>query len=111
MAVELDIAKQHLRVTHSEEDGVIALYLQAAEESAALFLNRKIYPDLQAFEEGILGGDLTGMLSTGTTDAAILLLLGHLYANREEVTAGVSLAQLPMGFHALLQPFRVGLGV
>lgn len=45
--------------------------------------------------------------------AGILLILGHLYRNREDVMTeqGAAAVQLPMGAHALLWPYRVGLGV
>ncbi|MFZ5762838.1 MAG: head-tail connector protein [Thermodesulfobacteriota bacterium] len=39
--------------------------------------------------------------------AAMLLMIGHLYENREESVAGVSIAALPMGAEALLAPFRL----
>ncbi len=40
---------------------------------------------------------------------AMLLLIGHWYANREQVTlgAGLTATQLPLGMDALLQPFKV----
>lgn len=38
---------------------------------------------------------------------AIKLAVGHWYANRESVAIGVSVAELPMAFEALLAPFRV----
>ena len=40
---------------------------------------------------------------------AVLLIVGHLYENREQVTmsAGTSPSVLPMGVDALLMPFRV----
>lgn len=40
---------------------------------------------------------------------AMLLLVGHWYANREQVTlgAGLTATQLPLGMDALLQPFKV----
>lgn len=37
--------------------------------------------------------------------AAILLFVGHLYANREAVGETV-MAELPLGFHALVAPYR-----
>ena len=39
--------------------------------------------------------------------AAVLLTVGHLYANREDVVAGASVAALPNGAEYLLQPFKV----
>lgn len=37
--------------------------------------------------------------------AAILLIVGHLYANREEVVTGVPVATLPRGVPALIKPY------
>lgn len=42
---------------------------------------------------------------------AILLIVGHLYANREDVVVGAAVAELPQGSKALLWPYRRGLGV
>lgn len=39
--------------------------------------------------------------------AAILLLLGHLYENREAINVGNLVTTLPLGVHALLRPYRV----
>lgn len=43
----------------------------------------------------------------------MLLILAHLYRNREAVVTGQGAAavQLPLGAHAMLWPHRVGLGV
>lgn len=43
--------------------------------------------------------------------SAILLLVGSLYENREEVVAGTTLTELPWGVEALLRPSRVQLGM
>lgn len=42
--------------------------------------------------------------------AAILLVLGHLYANREDATEK-ALASIPIGAEALLRPMRIRLGM
>jgi uncharacterized phiE125 gp8 family phage protein len=39
--------------------------------------------------------------------AAILLTVGHLYANREAVVVGTIASELPMGVRSLLSPLRV----
>ena len=39
--------------------------------------------------------------------AAILLMVGNLYANREAVSVGNAVVELPFGVEALLSPFRV----
>lgn len=39
--------------------------------------------------------------------AAVLLTVGHLYANREDAVVGASVSALPNGADHLLQPFKV----
>ena len=52
-----------------------------------------------------------GMVVNDAVKAAILLLFGHLHANREDAVTGVTVAQMPMGSQYLLMPYRVGMGV
>lgn len=40
-------------------------------------------------------------------EAALLLLIGHLYENRESVVIGTATAALPMGVEMLLAPYRI----
>lgn len=47
-----------------------------------------------------------GMVVNDSIKSAVLLTVGHLYANREATTPR-QLADLPMGVQFLLQPFRV----
>ena len=53
------------------------------------------------------------MVATPLIKAAILLIFGHLFENRQQVIVEprIILAELPMGVHALLQPYRAGMGV
>ena len=110
---DLDLAtvKLHLRADSDAEDAVIALYLQAAQEHAALYLNRNIYSNSIQRDAALLAGDLTGIVSTGAIDAAVLLICGTLYANREQEVTGTISTELKVGAQMLLQPFRKGLGV
>lgn len=48
-----------------------------------------------------------GIVADDAIKAAVLLTVGHLYSNREDVVAGVSVAQLPNGASYLLQPYKV----
>jgi len=46
--------------------------------------------------------------------AAMLLIIGHLYENRQEDVLGntrISFNSLPMGVYSLLQPYRLGIGM
>lgn len=51
-----------------------------------------------------------GIVVNDLIKAGILLILGHLFENREDVVAGVSVAQLPRGSQHLLTPYRVEMG-
>ena len=106
MLLDLPTVKLHLRVTEPDEDDLIGLYATAAEEFAMQFLGRTIYAT-----ELAQGLDTAGIVINPAIQAALLLIVGHLYANREDVLAGVSVAQLPNGSQYLLQPYRSGMGV
>jgi hypothetical protein len=43
--------------------------------------------------------------------AGALLILGHLFANREDTVVGVTVASLPQGSRAVLAPYRVSMGI
>lgn len=158
MLIDLPTAKAHLRVDTSTDDAQITLYLSAACDMAARFLNRNIYEDQNAMDAAIASvpasilaagviytnattanaaiedevarlaendyalmayGDVQsqgyaaryGIVINDTIRAGILLILGHLYENREDVVAGVTVASLPMGSRAVLMPYRVAMGV
>ena len=106
MLLDLATVKLHLRVDDSAEDALIGLYVTAAEEFATQFLGRTIYAT-----ELAQGLDTAGIVINPAIQAALLLIVGHLYANREDALAGVSVAQLPNGSQYLLQPYRSGMGV
>lgn len=50
---------------------------------------------------------MDGMVVNDTIKSAVLLIVGHLYAHREDVVAGVSVAKLPSGAEWLLAPYKV----
>ncbi|WP_282372759.1 head-tail connector protein [Pseudomonas sp. PS02290] len=55
-----------------------------------------------------------GIVLTPVIQAACLLILGHLYTNREDVVAGagtMTAVALPQGSKFLLAPYRVQMGV
>lgn len=105
MLIDLALVKAHLRVDTADEDTLITLYLGAAEKQASDFLGRAIYIGLLDMDE-----DTDGIIVNDVIKAAILLTVGHLYANREDVVPG-SVAALPMGAQYLLQPYRTDIGV
>lgn len=48
-----------------------------------------------------------GIVVNDQIKAAVLLTVGSLYAQREDVVVGASVAALPNGADYLLQPFKV----
>lgn len=106
MLLNLATVKLHLRVDDSAEDELIDLYVTAAEEFAMQFIGRAIYANTLA-----QGADTAGIVINPAIQAALLLIVGKLYACREDAVVGVSVTQLPNGAEYLLMPYRVGLGV
>ena len=152
--VTLAEAKLHLRVDGNDEDALIGLYINAAEQAAIKALDRGVYADntalqaamtaapaaltaataakesaitaaqamtdaneqaaaLQAAEMAYMRAQVAhrqtfdGIVANDQIKAAVLLTVGHLYANREDVVVGVSVSALPAGVDCLLQPFKV----
>ena len=152
--VTLAEAKLHLRVDGTDEDALIGLYINAAEQAAVKAMDRGVYADgtalqtamtaapaaltaatvakeaavtaaqamtdaneqaaaLQAAETAYMRAQVAyrqafdGIVVNDTIKAAVLLTTAHLYANREDVVVGASVAALPNGADCLLQPFKV----
>lgn len=153
--VTLEEAKLHLRgVDGTDEDALIGLYINAAEQAAIKAMDRGVYADGAALQtamtaapaaltaataakesaivaaEAITDADekaaalqvaeaaylralvayrqvFDGIVVNDQIKAAVLLTVGHLYANREDVVAGASVAALPNGADYLLQPYKV----
>lgn len=110
MLVTDEQVRDHLRIDTGEN---VSVYVGAAQESAQQFLNRRVYASSQDLEAAVLEGTagMEPMIVNDAIRSAILLILGHLYANREEVVIGASAIQLPMASQYLLQPYRKGMGV
>lgn len=110
--VDLEIAAHHLRIDAGTVDPLVPLYLGAAEESAQEYLNRRVYATADEMAAAVLAGSAGAdpMMVNDAIRAAVLLILGHLYTNREDVGT-VALAALPRGSRDLLTPYRVGWGV
>lgn len=80
-------AKQHLRVMHALEDSLIQLYLDAATAHVSKYL----------------GNDLPDPMPE-PVQAAVLLLAGDLYINRER--QGDRILHESTAFSLLLAPYR-----
>ena len=152
--VTLAEAKLHLRVDGNDEDALIGLYINAAEQAAIKALDRGVYADgtaLQtamaaapaalttataAYTAAVTAADamtdsteqaaalqvaetaymralvayrqvFDGIVVNDQIKSAVLLIVGHLYSNREDAVVGASVSALPNGADHLLQPFKV----
>ena len=104
-------ALAHLRIEAGDEPN-LRLYMSAAEQAAADYTCRTFHANEEAMNEAVRNGS-AGQYPIVITDAvlaAILLILGHLYMNREDVITGISTTELPMNSRYLLAPYRSGLG-
>jgi len=115
MAVELVTlaqAKEHLRVRHDHEDSDIQLKLNAATRMAIAYLDRDVYATQVELDAAVSAGTarpcplLVADDDMDMVRAGILLTLGDLFANREEVVTGTITSQLPTGAKACLRPLR-----
>lgn len=106
--VTLEQAKGHLRVVSNVEDDDIALKLSAASELAVRYLDRPVYATADALQTAVLEGTAgdEAIVCTDMIRAGILLILGDMYANREDVVTGTIATQLPTGARACLRLLR-----
>lgn len=99
--LSLDEIKAHLRLDGEAEDAHLTLLSEAAEDYVSQYLDRPV-PWLDA------AGSVVPV--PGGVRAALLLIVGDLYENREGQITGVSRAENPTVM-CLLSPYRTGLGV
>lgn len=90
-SVSRDEVKTHLRITQTTEDTLLDLYIEAADDYIAKFLNE---PDFEV---------------NGSIRAAALLIVGDLYQNREG-TMDTDIKENP-AVKNLLYPYRTGIGI
>lgn len=87
-------AKDHLRVDFTNDDAYISSLIELVEELVSM----EIGEDLIDMEEG-------GLLPLGLKHA-MLLMIGHFYANREIAIIGVGVNEIPFGFKHLIAPYK-----
>ena len=123
--VSIDAALEHLRAD-SDDTADIQRKIDAAVEIAEQYIGRRIYADKVAAKEARTQAlidlalepvdasdcyELTMQSRAIATNPAIeisvLLILGTLYAHREDVVVGASVTELPISATHRLQPYRV----
>ena len=112
--LSLDAAREHLRAQGVPDDADLQLKVNAAELLAQEYAGRRIYETQQELDDAVAAGtagDTPPMVVNDLVRSAMLLILGHLYANREDVITGAIATDIPIGSRALLAPYRKGMGV
>jgi hypothetical protein len=155
--IDIELAMAHL-LAESEDQVLVQAQLDAAEEAAMQFLQRRFFAD-QATADAAKAGTLArtraardsyvaakavadlpenidircrlrdqarqvladvyedidmdqyAIVMNAAIQAACLIKLGHLFANREEVVTGTIATELPLASKSLLMPYRVRMGV
>lgn len=106
--VDLETARAHLRVLHTDDDAQIEIYLAAAESVVLEYLDRPVVELETALPApGAEGYDATAMVVTFPITAAILLVMSDLYENRTPDPKATVDVVLPKPVRMLLAPFRV----
>lgn len=100
MIVTLQSIKDHLRVTDTAEDALITIYANAAEEWIENFIDGDIPGTEEDSEDEI----------PYSIQAALLLIVGDLYENREAQITGDTINP-NQTVKNLLYPYRGNLGV
>lgn len=114
MLLSLDQALAHLRADADQVDAQdLQLKITAAELLACEYMGRSVYADQNALDAAVLAeteGE-SPMVCNDLVRAAMLLILGHLWANREDNVTGTIVTELKIGATQLLAPYRKGMGV
>ena len=92
--IDLPRVKLHLRVDGDEEDAVISGYFEAAKAHVAMHCDRELVDTTPTGPEQ--------MAFTPDVEQAVLLLVGHWYANREAVVIGTISTAVPLAVDRLL---------
>lgn len=104
--VDLDVVKEHCRIDTdlAGDDALLTLYTGAAARYVQTWTRRTLYEN-----ENSPGyaDDTDSILLNDDVKAAMLLLIGHWYTNRESVVVGQTVAEVPFAVEALLQPYRI----
>lgn len=118
MYVTLDRAKTHLNMDHDEDDNLIGMYITAASRAVKNYLKSgspfKVETDsdgndvLDSSGDPVYERDSSGAkIIAEEVQAATLLLIGHLYKDRDENPDGAFEAgYLPKPVTALLYALR-----
>jgi uncharacterized phage protein (predicted DNA packaging) len=104
--LELNTVKAHCRVDadFTLDDELLKIFEGSAKRYVETWTRRNLY--LLETEPG-WETDENRLLFDDDIRAAMLLLIGHWYANREAVNIGNITSAVPFAVESLLQPYRI----
>ena len=117
--LEIDVEDQVADLLHPADGDVVGAERTAEPQLAAIAAAQALTDATeqaaatQAAEYAYLRAQVAyrqtmdGIVVNDTIKSAVLLIVGHLYAQREDVVVGVSVAKLPNGAEWLLAPYKV----
>ncbi|MNF76191.1 Phage gp6-like head-tail connector protein [compost metagenome] len=118
MYVSLERAKAHLNMDHDEDDSLITAYAQAASAAVKNYLKSSSPYEVErdSNDDPVLDSnrdpeyvrDSSGnKVIAGAVEAAVLIMVGHLYKDRDEnPDTAFEQGYLPKPVTALLYPLR-----
>lgn len=104
----LDDIKRDLRVTHSDDDELLQILLDAAKDQALRFIDRTELPMVAPADVALSSSSSEPVLELpGSIRTAVLLLVRAMYdvADAREIEATRQAAE------TMLMPYRINLGV
>ncbi|WP_095497215.1 head-tail connector protein [Paraferrimonas haliotis] len=108
LMINLETVKKqvHIEDDDTEHDVLLGVYISAAKKHVADYLNRTVYwPEDIKPEESLRPEHW--MDANEPCELAGLLVIAHWFANRESVVVGTITSEVPQGFKALLNPYRI----
>lgn len=101
-----ELVKTHCRIDtdFNGDDALLDLYTGAAARYVQTWTRRTLY---ETENSPGYNDDPDSILLNDDVKAAMLLLIGHWYANREAVNIGNITTEVPFAVEALLQPYRI----
>ena len=104
--IDPSIVRSHCRIDDdfTGDDNLLEIYTGAAARYVETWTRRKLY---KTNDEPGFADDADRLLLNDDVRTAMLLLIGHWYANREAVNIGNITSAVPFAVEALLQPYRI----
>ncbi len=104
--LSLELVKSHCNIDadFTDDDKLLALYVGSAVKYVENYTRRKLY---ESESSAGYQDDPDPLLLSDDVSAALLLLVGQWYENRENIISGQSFSTQPFAVSALLQPYRI----